>query len=436
MKTDIQSYKGVRDFYPEDQRLQNYLFKSYRKVVKSYGYEHYEASVLEYLELYKLKSQANLEILKDQIYAFVDRSQRQIALRPEMTPTLARMIAARQQSLSYPIRWYSIPNLFRYERPQKGRLREHWQLNVDILGLESYEAELELILIARDILANLGASEGMYKIHISSRPVLEALLKYYCQITPSQIQALILLIDRFDKISPRDFKAQAQTIIGLDKTVETYQEIINILKLKNLSKIPTSIASLEPCQQLLSLIKDLDQLQFTNVELDFKIVRGFDYYTGIVFEIFDADETNRRSMFGGGRYNNLLEVFSGSHLSGVGFGMGDVTMIEFLKAHKLLPSFKHNFDVYIILLADASYTQAWPIIRSLQKEDLITIVDNRDLKPSKKLETALKRQAQHVLFIGAEDLKQERFNLKHLPTSREEQLSLNRIITKLSSAKQ
>ena len=181
MKVDIQSYKGVRDFYPGDYQLQAYIFNKWAKVVEGYGYQRYDASVIEYLELYKLKSQTNLEILQNQIYAFIDRGQRELALRPEMTPTLARMIAQKRQELSYPLRWYSIPNVWRYERPQKGRLREHWQLNVDIFGLEGHEADLELILIARDLLTGFGADANMYKIHISSRQVLEILLRYYCE---------------------------------------------------------------------------------------------------------------------------------------------------------------------------------------------------------------------------------------------------------------
>ena len=438
MQIKQQPYKGVRDFYPEDYRLQSYIFGKWAEVAESFGYERYDASLLEYLELYQLKNQTNTEILNEQIYSFADRGQRPVALRPEMTPTLARMVAARRHELSYPLRWYSIPNLWRYERPQRGRLREHWQLNVDCFGLDGPEAELELILIARDILKSFGATPEMYSIRLNSRALLEEIFANYLQTNRIQSESLMLLFDRFEKMGQRAFfDACRQLFSPEDKIRQTnFARLRSLLTCKELSKLPASIQALPACKRLEELLAGLKAAQVTNAVVDFKIVRGFDYYTGIVFEIFDRSADNRRAMFGGGRYDNLLSVFGVEALSGAGFGMGDVTLANFLEAHHLAPKLPASaLDVYVILFDDVACGQAWPLLKALRYEGFKVAVDSRPLKPAKKIETALKRGVTHALFVGAADLKEELFNLKHLPSRQEDRLSLPRIISKLAELK-
>lgn len=434
MQIKQQAYKGTRDFYPVDFRLQNYLFKKWSQVVERYGYERYDASILEHLELYQLKNQENQEILKDQIYNFVDRGHRQVALRPEMTPTVARMIASKRQDLNYPLRWYSIPNLWRYERPQRGRLREHWQLNVDCFGLTGKEVELELILIARDILKSLKADPSMYSIRINSRALLEAIFKDYFQLTQIQIDSLFLLFDRYDKMGRVAFLEACQHLFAPDDKIrkKRLKQLETLINSRDLSELPEQIQAWPVCQELKNLLDDLKSAQVFNAVLDFKIVRGFNYYTGIVFEIFDQADDNRRSMFGGGRYDNLLQSFGVEPLSGAGFGMGDVTMIDFLTTHQLLPKFDSQFDVCVILLEDASYIKALPVIQALRNEGLKAVVDSRRVNLAKKITTASKRKINYVLFIGANDLKEEQFNLKHLPSGQESKLSIARVISKLA----
>lgn len=434
MQIEQQPYKGVRDFYPATCRLQTYIFSKWSEVVESYGYEKYDASVLEYLNLYYLKNQTNTEIINDQIYSFVDRGQRQVALRPEMTPTVARMVAARRQELTYPLRWYSIPNLWRYERPQKGRLREHWQLNVDCFGLEGSEAELELILMADDILKSFKASSGMYKIHISSRAFIEDIFKQYLNLSRVQSDSLIMLFDRYDKMGQVAFEEACQQLFAPNDKIreKDFGKLKALLNCSEINKLPALVQALPSCETLKQLFQNLEHANIVNVVLDLKIVRGFDYYTGVVFEIFDSAAGNQRSMFGGGRYDNLLASFGVKPLTGVGFGMGDVTMINFLQSHQLLPSFKNTIDLYVVLFEDATYAEIVPLLKALRAEKLQPVVDSRPIKPAKKIETALKRKIDHVLFVGAADLKEELFNLRHLPSSQESKLSLTRIISKLA----
>lgn len=437
MQIEYQPYKGVRDFYPEDWRVQNYIFGIWSQVLQSYGYERYDASVLEYLDIYELKQQANLEILKEQIYTFVDRGDRRVALRPEMTPTVARMIASRRLELSYPLRWYSIPNVFRYERPQRGRLREHWQLNVDCFGLEGIDAELEVILIACDILKSFGARSNMYAVKVSSRRLLETVFKDFLRLNQVQVESLFLLFDRFDKMGKTAFAQACKQLLTSEESVRKKQfaALNTLLNCSDLSKLPDDIQALPACKELRQLLDNLKSAGVSNAVLDFKVVRGFDYYTGIVFEIFDRASENKRSMFGGGRYDNLLGSFGVEPLAGVGFGMGDVTTLDFLNTHGLLPELGGQLDVYVALFEDVPYAEAWPTFKAMRAEGLRFAVDSRPIKLAKKIEVALKKGAAYVLFIGAADLEEERFNLKHLPTGEEKRLSLPRVISELASAK-
>lgn len=284
-KLDTAPYKGVRDFYPEDMKIENYIFKTWRQVTEAEGYEEYNASILEPAELYKGKTSE--EIVNEQTFIFTDRGGREVVLRPEMTPTLARMVAARRKSLKFPLRWYSIPNVFRYERPQRGRKREHWQLNCDLVGIAGIQGEVEIITLAHKIMKAFGSSDESFSIRVNSRKALPA----------GTSMEDVRRIDHGEDLG-----------INIEKTPE-----------------------------IQTLIEELNKAGIGNVEFDPKIVRGFDYYTGTVFEVFDTSPENNRSLFGGGRYDNLLEVFGVEPVPTVGFGMGDITINDFIETHKLGP---------------------------------------------------------------------------------------------------
>lgn len=303
-----EAYKGVRDFYPEDMAVQNYIFEVWRKVAKSFGYVEYGASILEPVELYKAKSSE--EIVNEQMFTFTDRGNRNVALRPEMTPTLARMIAGKRKSLKFPIRWFSIPNVFRYERPQRGRRREHWQLNCDIVGIAGTEAEVEIISLAHAIMKSFGANDKDFEIRINSRKLLQ---KIYSPILkdPSKPEKMFRLMDRKEKMEREEFESEWTKLF-----TEPFKEAV-----------------LEQSQELSTIMKTLKE---KGIETKFSpITRGFDYYTDVVFEVFDTSLENNRSLFGGGRYDNLLEIFGVESAPAVGFGMGDVTIRDFLETHKL-----------------------------------------------------------------------------------------------------
>lgn len=434
MSLATQPYKGARDFYPKDKRTQKYMFSVMRSVVEKFGYEEYDAPILEPLELYAAKS--GEEIVNEQTYTFEDRGGRKVAIRPEMTPTVSRMVAARRQELPYPARWYSIPNLWRYERPQRGRLREHWQLNVDVFGIEGIAAEHELIAVSDDILQTFGAKRDMYIIRINSRKLIDAALMEYLKLEQVQTHSLIKLIDRMHKLEPAAFGAQLDAILSPSQRDDgTEDKLRALLKIKDVKDLPTELQQHQSVAELTRLIALLRDSLITNVTFDVSLMRGFDYYTDIVFEVFDTDPENNRSMFGGGRYDGLVGLFGVDPVPTVGFGMGDVTLQNFLETHKLLPDLKPEVELYVALLGDV-YSEAQRVIHDLREMGIKVAVDSSGRKPDKLIKNALKMNIRYMLFIGEDELKSEQFTLKDLSTSQEEKHSLQRVVTTIKDFRQ
>lgn len=422
-----QPYKGARDFYPQDKRLQKYIFATMRKIVERYGYEEYDAPILEPLEIYLAKS--GEEIINEQTYTFVDRGGRQVTIRPEMTPTVSRMVAARRQELAYPLRWYSIPNLWRYERPQRGRLREHWQLNVDLFGIAGLPAEHEAIVVADALMQAFGAKRDMYSIRVNSRQLMDELLQRYLTLDSVQSQSISKLIDRMKKMDYAEFVAQAEAVLNPHQRDNgTGDRLRSLLSVTSLQQLPPMLAGHPSVIELGQLLKMLEQSGLSNVVFDISLMRGFDYYTDIVFEVFDKHPDNNRSMFGGGRYDGLVGLFGAEPVPTVGFGMGDVTLQNFLESHNLLPQLKPEAELYVVLVGDV-YLSAQKAIQELRQMGLNLVVDSTGRKPDKQTKTADKKGIRFVLFIGQDELTDQHYSLKDLKTGVTEKHSLQRIVT-------
>ena len=320
--TKIQPVQGTRDFYPDKMRWRNWLFNACRQVSQLYGYEEYDGPFLEYLDLYAAKS--GEELVNEQTYIFESRGGEKLAIRPEMTPTLARMVAARQNELRKPIRWFTIPNVWRYERPQRGRKREFYQYNIDLLGVESVEADAEVLAVVVDIMRALGLEKGEFVIRINNRYYLEELLSQL-QIDLSKKDAVFREIDRIEKLKPEVFRANLEAA-GL--TAEQVDGLQNDLHQKNFGDFPA----------LKTLWEKFEQYGITDyVEFDPSIVRGLLYYTGTVFEVWDASKKFNRAIMGGGRYDNLVTSLGGQPLPAVGIAFSDVTIEEMLTQQGKLP---------------------------------------------------------------------------------------------------
>jgi histidyl-tRNA synthetase len=417
-KISTESYKGVRDFYPADQAVQDYIFGVMSKVARSWGYDEYGASVLEPLSLYKSKSSE--EIINEQIYSFVDRGGREVALRPEMTPTVARMIAGKFQDLPAPIRWYSIPNLFRYEKPQRGRLREHWQLNIDIFGVPDFWAEVEVISIASDIMKNFGAAPKDFQIKINSRPLLDDIFKKI-NVGDGEKQFVYRLIDKKGKMSDSDFRHSMITLIG-EKRAEDLLE--NLYFGEGLF---TMMNESSAAKNLNKTIETLRESGISNLVFDPTITRGFDYYTGVVFEVFDTNKENPRTIFGGGRYDDLVGAFTGQKIAAFGFGMGDVTTRDFLETHKLLPKIDSTTDIYICVAPDTKMEEVYKIAEKFRASGINVAIDISGKKLGDQLKSLDKRNIPFVTTIGSEELKSKKFALRNTETREEKTGSLEEI---------
>ncbi|MET1032969.1 MAG: histidine--tRNA ligase [Candidatus Saccharimonadales bacterium] len=427
MALSTQPYKGARDFYPEDKRLQKYMFSTIRKVVEQYGYEEYDAPILEPLDLYLAKT--GEEIVNEQTYTFEDRGGRRVAIRPEMTPTVSRMVAGKRQELGYPLRWYSIPNLWRYERPQRGRLREHWQLNVDIFGQQDMFAEMELIQISDAILKRFGATHDMYSIRVNSRKLMDFIMRDYLKLDNVQTHTVSKLIDRINKMPAAEFEAEVDALFTPTQRDEgSSNKLLGLLKIKKLSHLPEVIRDHESAQELKKLIDTLEDARVTNVVFDITIMRGFDYYTGIVFELFDHHQENNRSMMGGGRYDGLVGLFGVEPVPTVGFGWGDVTLQNFLEGHDLMPNLRPETDVYVILIGDV-YAKAQRVIEDLREMGANVAVDLTGRKPDKQIKSAVKKGIHYAMFIGEKEIADEQYVVRNLLTAVEERHSASRIVS-------
>jgi len=427
MTLSTQPYKGTRDFYPEEFRQQRWMFGVCKKVLEKFGYERYDAPMLEPFELYAAKT--GEEIVNEQTYTFEDRGGRKVAIRPEMTPTVSRMVAARRQELAYPLRWYSIPNLWRYERPQKGRLREHWQLNVDIFGVDDLTAEHEVIQIADGIMQAFSAKRSQYVIKLNSRKLTDSFLSDYLKLSEVQAHTMIKLIDRKHKIAHSEFVAQAEAIMTpSQREAGLADKLQDALTVKDINELPEGLYGHSSVLEVKRLLNLLHASGIKNLEFDFTLMRGFDYYTDIVFEIFDTNPDNNRSMFGGGRYDALVGLFGVEPVPTVGFGMGDVTLANFLEENNLIPKLMPETDAYVVLIGDV-YDAAQKTLTSFREMGLNIAVDSTGRKMASQIKTAVKKDIHYAIFIGEKELADEQFNIKNLQTGNEETHGLQRIVS-------
>lgn len=423
----LQPYKGVRDFYPEDWRLQKWIFGKMAEVCEKYGYENYNASTLEYSDLYIAKS--GREIVENETYNLVDRGGRNVTMRPEMTPTVARMVATRERELIRPIRWYSIPNLFRYEKPQKGRLREHYQLNVDVFGIESIDAEVEVISTGYDIMKNFGAKDEFFTIRISDRKIINAIFEKFTNDNQIKYE-LSKLIDKKKKIPKEVFEREIKYLLADD---EKGEEFITIIESSSLEKLENFINP-EVLLNLKTLMRRLENKKITSAIFDLTLMRGFDYYTDIVFEFFDNAPENNRSLFGGGRYNDLTDIFERDgkrveKIPAVGYGMGDVTAKDFLEAHGLLPDLKSKTKISIIPESEKEVEFSNEIADILRENNINTDVDFSNRKLAKKINSVEKKGINKFIIIGESEINSKTFTLKSMNNNTKiENLNLDNLI--------
>ena len=417
-------YKGTRDFYPDDMRLRNWFFGKIRETLETAAFDEYNGPMLESLELYAAKS--GEEIATKQTYNFMDRGDRMVAIRPEMTPTVARMVAGKMNDLNFPLRWFSIPNMYRYEATQRGRLREFWQLNVDIFGCNTYEADLEVIVSAIRIMKSFGATPEMFTVRINNRRFFNDVVSAIANKDAEGSKAVSKVIDRKNKI-PRDVYEKDLRELGLsDEQIAKIDALYEMSVEDATALCPDSIGAGE-LRDLFSALRELNLDQYC--KFDFGIIRGLDYYTGTVFEVFDNAPENNRAMFGGGRYDNLVGLFvKNAKVSGVGYGMGDVTLENFLVTHGLVPEvLGQKTKVLVTRFSDVPYAEYVKLTELLRDAGISTSLHMEAKKFGKQIEYAVKEGYSHVLIMGGTELEAGEVKIKNLETREELSVKINEL---------
>lgn len=411
-----QPYKGTRDWYPEDKAVQNYIFETWKKTVRAFGYQEYGAPLLEPLEVYTAKS--GDELANEQTYAFRDRGDREVAIRPEMTPSISRMVAARRQELAYPARLFSIANFMRYERPQRGREREFWQLNIDTFGDDSIAADAEILQLADTILTSFGADSSMYEIRLNDRRLINQLTQEYLGLDEDQSRALVRLIDRKNKLPGDVFEESARELLGAERADNLRQ----VLSAQNFDELPRELAESDAARDVRELLELVRELGVETIRFDVTLMRGLEYYTGTVFEVFDTDPENNRSLFGGGRYDGLVGLFGVEPVSAVGFAPGLTTTELFLRSHNLLPDLKLGVDIYLASLGD-TVRDTLRYAQTLRASGLHVEVDTTGRKTDKLFRAAEKKGATEIVFVGSNEVDSGVYMAKNLTTGETRTLS-------------
>lgn len=393
---------GFRDFPPEDLVLRSVIFEAWRRVSGRYGFSEYDGPLLEPLDLYVEKS--GQEIV-GQLYNFVDKGERSVALRPEMTPSLARILGDRSRAMSKPIRWFSIPQLFRYERQQRGRLKEHFQWNVDIIGESGVAADVEVVAVAIDGLRELGLTSEDFFARVSDRRLLTAVLQAV-GVSGEQLPGTFALVDKLERQGADKSRAHLIEVVGLDAPVA--DEVLELVGLAGLTEIAARfgdrddvVAALDPLSEYVASLEAMGLGDF--VEVDLTIVRGLAYYTGIVFELFDRGRT-LRALCGGGRYDRLLELVGGESLPAVGFGMGDVVLGELLSDRGLLPKHERAIDYFLVLVSEEQRGEALRIAHRLRESGKTVMYSLSERGVGKQMKVAAKEGARLVLIVGPDEL--------------------------------
>ncbi|XP_022143842.1 histidine--tRNA ligase, chloroplastic/mitochondrial isoform X2 [Momordica charantia] len=407
-KIDVNPPKGTRDFPPEDMRLRNWLFHNFREVSRVYGFEEIDFPVLESEALFIRKAG---EEIRDQLYCFEDRGNRRVALRPELTPSLARLVIQKGKSLSLPLKWFAIGQCWRYERMTRGRRREHYQWNMDIIGVPEVTAEAELLSSIVTFFKRIGITAADVGFKVSSRKVLQEVLECF-GIPENMFGKVCIIIDKIEKIPLDEMKKELKAV-GVSE--EAIEELLQVLSVKSLTKLEEIIGgggeAVSDLKQLFSLAEKFGYADW--IQFDASIVRGLAYYTGIVFEGFDRGG-KLRAICGGGRYDHLLSTFGGDDIPACGFGFGDAVIVELLKEKSLVPQLSLEVE-NIVCALDPDLQGAASTVATLLREkgqSVDLVLENKPLKWVFK--RAARINAQRLILVGSSEWQRGMVGVKNL----------------------
>lgn len=417
---------GFRDFVPEDLAIRNHIFSAWRRVSRRYGFVEYDGPPLEPLDLYVEKSG---EEIMGQLYHFVDKGERDVTLRPEATPTLARVLGERSRAMPKPIRWFTIPQLFRYERQQRGRLKEHFQWNVDVVGEGGVAADAEVVAVAIDALRELGLEAGDFHARVSDRRVLSALLRA-CGVTEERLLVAYTVVDKLERDPPEVTAERLTEECGLDP--DQAQQVLQLFRIDGLDALAGNFSDNAEVRESVGEMRAyLDALSSMGlgdfVTFDLKIVRGLAYYTGIVFELFDR-KGEFRAICGGGRYDRLLELVGGEPLPAVGFGMGDPVLTEILQARGLIPEYHPRVDFYIVTIGAEQRPLALRLAHALRDDGKEVLYALRDQAVKKQFNQAGNAGAREAIILGPDEVSRGMAVVRDMETGGEREVPLEELL--------
>jgi histidyl-tRNA synthetase len=414
----LNALPGFRDFFPEDLALRTHLLDAMRRVARRYGFEEYDGPPLEALELYTDKSGAEIVA---QLYAFTDKGGREVALRPEMTPTLARMAAQRANGLKKPIRWFSIPQLFRYERQQRGRLREHFQLNCDLIGEPGPLGDAEIIALAIDVMRELGLGAADVRVRISDRRLLSVLLEE----TGIGATRQGLAFQALDKLGRSEYGPRRKALLAAGASEESIAALESFPEVRSLAdledRFPASADAAGPLRATVEALEAMGLGEF--IDLDLTIVRGLAYYTGTVFELFDAQRA-LRAICGGGRYDDLLSRVGGVDLPALGFGMGDVVLGELLRERGKVPEAPPSAEVFLVAATAEDRMAILKLAHALRDTGIRVEYSLAEEKVGRQLKLADARRARLAVVLGPEERARDAAVLKDLRSGAQREVAL------------
>ena len=424
---DLQPVKGTRDFFPDEMRMRNWLFQVWRSVSEQAGFEEYDTCVLEHEELYIRK--AGDEISK-QLYSFEDKGGRRLSLRPEMTPSLARLVLQRTKSLLFPIKWFSMPQCFRYERMTKGRRREHFQWNADIIGQPDMVAEAEILMLLISACESMGLSAKDIRVFINDRRILNAILSQL-NVTEKLHSAILVIMDKRDKVSPETLGTMLKDV-GM--TSSQVQHLNEYLTKTNLQELKEELQHTEGIDELQHLLQLMDTAGYSDyLQFDISIVRGLSYYTGAVFEI-NSPEKQHRAICGGGRYDSLLSTYGGKSVPAVGFGFGDVVVLDVLRELERFPELSRTLDYTIIPFDNEQVGIALKIANEFRSKGAIVDCNFSMKKMKKSLHEANESGAKFAILLFPEELKQEKVVIRDMQLREQNPINITDLISSAGQA--
>ncbi len=426
MTISNQPPKGTKDWLPEEFRIRKYIFDTWREVCTRFGYEEYLTPIVEDAAVYRAKS--GEDIGGKELMTMTDRAGRELAIRPEMTPSVTRMVTQIYQESPKPLRLFSIANFMRNEKPQRGRNREFWQLNFDNFGSDSINADIEILQMALEIMLAFKPPKDSFVLYINNRKLIDGILSDIAKVTEEQRTEVVRTLDKFEKLTQEEFKTRLKEIGLNDAQVLSLEKFITSKSGEELIANIPSLVSNQGYVEIIQIIESLTNLGYSEwFSFQPNIIRGFDYYDGMVFEVFDKNPENNRSMFGGGRYNGLARIFGSELFPAVGSAPGDETTRIFLESWGLLESIKEkvkSIKTYIPLIDGEALPIIQKLAQKLRKEGQIIEVGFELERIGKSLEYANKKGIDKVILIGQNELLEKKYVLKNMKTGEQENINL------------